>query len=82
MSDESLDLKVSELAEYFGSVLLPRDRPVLVTKLKETADIRMTAMRNNNREALESSRKLYLVDPTLVHIHSLLIYAFHRTTSN
>lgn len=66
ISEEELDVKVSELVEYFGTVLLPRDKPQLLVKLKESARIRLIALRKNKRDVFESSKKLYLVDPGLV----------------
>lgn len=73
ISDEELDEKVSELVDYFGSVWLPRDRSQLLSKLEESAKIRLIAIRQGKTEAFESSRKLYLIDPDLVNVHTYIL---------
>lgn len=64
--EDELDEKILELVNFFGNVLLPRDRSNLLVKLKESAKIRLIAIRKEKTEVFEISRKLYLVDPELV----------------
>lgn len=66
ISEEELEAKITELVDFFGNILLPRDRSSLLTKLEESAKLRLTAIRMEKREAYDSSEKLYLVDPELI----------------
>lgn len=68
LAAEEFKTKVIEIADAFKDILLPRDKDVLMNKLKETSTIRKQFLCTDGKVLFESLFPLYVVDISLVKL--------------